>query len=56
MSELVKYRKFIVALAGIVAQIINANVLTGAAAHYASIIGAGLTALLVVAVPNASTA
>jgi hypothetical protein len=53
VATIARYRKFAAALAGVVGQLIAANVLTGSSLHYAQVALAILTALGVVGVPNA---
>jgi len=55
-NTIAQYRKFIAALAGVLAQIVAANVVTGTALHYVQVASAVVAALLVVAVPNAAPA
>jgi hypothetical protein len=51
-----EYRKFLAALAGVLAQIIAANVVTGTALHWVQVASAVAAALLVYGVPNAAPA
>jgi hypothetical protein len=53
MSGLGQYAKFFAGLAGVLAQVIAANVVTGSALHYCQVALAALTALSVFIVPNA---
>lgn len=52
MEWITRYWKALPALAGVLAQLIAANVLTGSALHYAQVLLAALTALGVVVVPK----
>lgn len=53
---LAQYRKFLAALAGVLAQIVAANVVSGTALHYTQVASALVAALLVVGIPNAEPA
>ena len=50
--KLARYRKFLVALAGVLAQAVNQGLVEGTAAQWVTIILAALTAAGVVATPN----
>lgn len=49
-----KYNKFFAAAAGVLGQIVAANVVTGTALHYVQVALAAVTALSVFGLPNAT--
>ena len=53
--NLAKYRKFFVALAGVLGQVVALGLVHGVALHWTQVALSALTALGVVATPNADT-
>lgn len=56
MTNLARYRKFIVALIGLAAQAVNEGLIHGTAAHWVTVVIAALTAAGVVVTPNEGAA